>query len=128
MEPEVRFSIGIENKGQVYFKSALDLPKTRKYKDSRGSSLFSHLNVSLLPLNQSLWSYPSPEGLCDFLGIELNWKFWGRAFDDRERESKCFFTTQREVIWRDGKPLYMAASSVGFLGWGTHLSGWRYPG
>lgn len=57
------FSTGLGNKRQVYFQSTLDLPKTRKYKESCGSSLFSHLDASLPPLNQALWFYPSPKGL-----------------------------------------------------------------
>ena len=39
------FSTGLGNKSQVYFKSTLDLPKTRKYKESCGSS--SHIWMCL---------------------------------------------------------------------------------
>lgn len=61
MESAVRFSTGTGNKCQVYFKSALDLPKTRKQEESLGSSWFSHLYVSLLPLNQTSWFHPLPK-------------------------------------------------------------------
>lgn len=59
---EVRFSTGLRHKRQVYFKSALDLPQTRKSREACGSHLFSHSSAPFASPAPSLMVFSITRG------------------------------------------------------------------
>lgn len=74
---EVRFSIGVRHKCQVYFKSALDVPQTRECRESCGSHLFSHLSAPSASSAPSLMAFPITRGALWLTGNTIELKILG---------------------------------------------------
>lgn len=98
---EVRFSIGIRHRCQVYFKSALDLPQTRKYRESCGSHLFSHMSAPFASSASSLMVFSITRGALWLTRDIIELKILGLCTGWLGKWLKRFFTTQWKVIWRE---------------------------